>query len=43
MSCEHLKHRFFDLNRVAFLDDQDAENEFKVNYEPLIHRFLQFT
>jgi len=35
------KHRFLDFNQVTFWNDQDAENEFKVTYEPFKHRFHQ--
>ena len=40
MPFKTLKHRFFDLNQVAFWADQEAKNEFKVTCEPLKHRFL---
>ena len=43
MQCGHLKQRFLDLNKVAFWDGQEVENEFKVTCEHLKHRFLEFT
>jgi len=34
MPFETLKHRFFELNQVAFWDGQEAENEYKVPKNP---------
>ena len=31
------------LNQVPFWDGQEAQNEFKVTYEPLKHRNLDYT
>ena len=38
-----LETSLLDLNKVAFWDGQEAENEFKVTWEPLKHRFLGLT
>jgi len=38
-----MKHRFFDVNQVAFWDGQEPENLFKVTCEPMIHHFLDLT
>jgi len=40
---ERLKQRYLDLNKVAFCDGQEAENELKMTREHLKHRFFDFT
>ena len=35
MKYEPLKHRFLDLTQAAFMASQEAENELKVQCEPL--------
>jgi len=40
---ESLKHWFLYLNQVAFLNGQEAYNEFKVTCEKLKYRFFKFT
>jgi len=41
--CVLLKERFFELNKVAFRDCQEAENELKLTSEHMKHRFVDFT
>ena len=43
MPGNDLKHRFLDLTQDEFWDGQEAENEFKVTWEPLKQRYLEFT
>ena len=43
MPFEALKHRFFGITQVAFLDGQEAEYEFKLTCDPWKHCFLDFS
>ena len=40
VTCEPLKHRFLDLNQVAFWDGPEAENVLKELCGDLKHRIL---
>jgi len=42
MPCEHFNHRYLELNQLAFWVGQEAENEFKVTFDNLNHRFFDF-
>jgi hypothetical protein len=39
----YLKHHLSDSVQVAFFDAQDPENEFLCHFDPLKHRFIDFT
>jgi hypothetical protein len=39
----YFKHHFRDFVQVAFLDAQDAENDFALPFDTLKHRFIDFT
>ena len=42
MPGDNLKHRFLNMNQLAFWSAQWAKNFFKVTWEHLKHRFIDF-